>query len=76
MWKQNQTKCSLFSIQGNFSVNRKDLQASTLVGLTLDKSVADHLAVLHLDNPQYIFDLIILHFAVSGIWDQEISGYI
>ena len=32
------------------SVNRKDLQASTLVGLTGENPTLDPLAVLHLDN--------------------------
>ena len=44
------TKCSLFSIQGNFSVNRKDLQASNLVGPTRENQVIDLLAVQQLDN--------------------------
>ena len=35
------TKCSLFSIQGSFSVNRKDLRASTLVGLTQENPATD-----------------------------------
>ena len=32
------------------SVNRKDLSALTLVGLTWDNPVLDPLALLHLDN--------------------------
>ena len=43
-------KCSLFSMQGNFSANRKDLWALTLVGLTSKNLVLDPLGVQHLDN--------------------------
>ena len=43
-------KCTLFSIQGNFSVNRKDLQASNLVGPTRENQVINLLAVQQLDN--------------------------
>ena len=41
-------------MQGNFSVNRKDLQASNLVGLTRENPVKDPLAVQHLDNLLYM----------------------
>ena len=36
-------------------IHIKDLQASTLVGLTRENAVLDPLAVLHLDNGLYIF---------------------
>ena len=36
--------------------NRKDLQASTLVGLTRENPVLDPLAVVHLDNQLYILN--------------------
>ena len=44
------SKRPLFSAQGNFSVNSKDLQAVTLVGPTMENPVYDPLAVQHLDN--------------------------
>ena len=40
----------LFSIQGNFSVNRKDLQALTLKGPAWENPVLDFLTVQHLNN--------------------------
>ena len=47
--------CSLFSIQKNFPVNRKDLRALTLMGLTWENPVPDPLAVKHLNNQLYIW---------------------
>ena len=44
------TKCSLFQTLRELSVNRKDLQALTLVGPTRDNPVPNPLAVLHLNN--------------------------
>ena len=41
---------SLFSTNGNFWVNIKDLQALTLVGPTKENLVDGPLAVLSLDN--------------------------
>ena len=48
------TKCSLFSNTRELSVNRKDLQASTLVELTREDPALDPLVVLQLDNQHYI----------------------
>ena len=39
-----------FSIQCNFSVNSKDLQALTLVGPRRENQVLDPLAIQHLNN--------------------------
>ena len=36
------------------SVNKKDLWASTLVGLTCENPILDPLAVQYLENQQYI----------------------
>ena len=44
------SKCFLFSTFREPSVNRKDLQALTIVGPTSDNPVLDPLAALHLDN--------------------------
>ena len=41
--------------QGNLSVNRKDLQALTLMGPTRENLVLDSLAVQHLHNQLYIY---------------------
>ena len=48
--------CSLFQTLRELSVNRKVLQALTLVGPTRENPVPDPLAVLHLDNQLYIFE--------------------
>ena len=45
--------CSLFLIHGNFSVDRKDLPAFTLVGPIGENLVLDPLAVQHLNNWLY-----------------------
>ena len=46
-------KCSLFSTLREHSVNRKDLQALTLVGPPRDNPEQDPLAILHLENRLY-----------------------
>ena len=43
-----------FSIQGSFSVNRKDLRALTLLGPTRENLLLDPLAVQYLNNQLYI----------------------
>ena len=56
-WTEGNTKCDnknqpsvlYYQNKGIFR-DRKDLRASTLVGLTWDNSVLDHLAVPHLDT--------------------------
>ena len=52
--KTKSTKSSLFSIKilntKELSMNRNDLLASTLVGLTWKNPVLDSLAVQHLNN--------------------------
>ena len=65
MWKKS-TNRSLFSIEGNFSVNIKDLQASTLVGLTQFNPAPDPLDVQHLDNRSYIMLLFPGHETNAG----------
>ena len=45
----NQSRCVI----NELSVNRKDVQASTLVGLTQENPALDPLAVLNLDNRLY-----------------------
>ena len=37
-----------------FSVNKKDLQDSTFVGLTWENPILDPLVVLHCDNQLYV----------------------
>ena len=46
-------KCSLFSMLGNFYMNTNDLQASILVGPTMENLVLDPMAVLHLNKYTY-----------------------
>ena len=48
------TKLNKFSTLREPSVNRKDLQALTLMGPTRDILVLDPLDVLHLDNRLYV----------------------
>ena len=48
--KTKSTKCPLFSIHGNSSVNKKDLRALTLEGLNRENLVIEPLAVQHLNN--------------------------
>ena len=45
------TKCDNKNQPREHSVNRKDLQAKTLLGLNWENPVLDPLAVQHLDNP-------------------------
>ena len=47
-------KYSLYQTLWELSVNRKDLQALTLLGPTQNNPVLDPLAVLHHDNQLYI----------------------
>ena len=49
-------------IQRNFSVNKKDLQALTLVGLTRENPASDPLHVQHIDNQLYIIQLPLNNF--------------
>ena len=52
------------------SLNRKDLQASTLVGLTQENPALDPLAVLHLDNWLYMYTL-----SLSGHFSQWVGPF-
>ena len=45
----------IFNTRGNFPVNRKDLQALTLVGPTKKNPVSDPLVAQHLDNQLNFF---------------------
>ena len=47
-------KCTLFSVEGNFSVNIKDWDALILLGPTRKNLVSDPLAVNYLNQPLYI----------------------
>ena len=55
------SKFSLFLKQGNFSDNRKDSQALTLVGPTKKNLVPDPLAVQHLFHLLYMIWNILPH---------------
>ena len=44
----------------DFLVNRKDFQALTLVGTTRNNPILDPLAVIHLDNLPYIYNILLL----------------
>ena len=46
-------------MQGNFSVNRKDLQSFTLVGPTREKPVSDPLAVRHFDAWLHLIEIML-----------------
>ena len=51
-------------------MNRKDLRASTLVGLSWENPILDPLAVPHLDNPLYIHSLNAFQGVRCGSLDQ------
>ena len=61
-------KCSLFLTLRGLLVNRKDLQALTLVRPTQKNLVLDPLAVLHLDNRLYNLDVLLLFFVWLRKW--------
>ena len=50
--------CSLFLTSGEPSVNRRDLRVLTFAGPTRDNPVPDPLAVLHLDNQQFMYTFV------------------
>ena len=62
-------KCSLFQTLWEPSVDRKDLQALTLVRPTRNNLVLDPLAVLNLDNRLYKI-VIIKSLKLSGLIDD------
>ena len=58
------TKCSLFQTKRELLVDRKDLRAVTLVGLTRENPVPDPIAVLNLDNQLLIWPIVFFKIVV------------
>ena len=56
-------------------MNRIDLQALTLVGLTATRPVLDPLAIIHLDNRLYIINVThILLFKDGSLAEHQITS--